>query len=277
MAITIAIDPGHGGSDPGAVYNGRQEKDDNLTLALAVGNILTQDGYNVEYTRTTDVYNSPVEKARIGNQSGADYFVSFHRNSSPYANTYSGIETLVYNDAGIKAELARNINREVSELGFTNLGVKERPNLAVLRRTQMPAVLIETGFINTDADNQFFDDNFNRVAQAIARGIEETVAGNVGAAAGGGIGNAGTGSGTANGSTGTGSARRYRVQTGLFRRFGNAQFMLQDLVEQGFGADIVESGEYFAVQTSPYNTLDEARDAEQQLRNLGFDTLIVTA
>ena len=274
MAITIAIDPGHGGSDPGATYNGRQEKDDNLRLALEVGNILRQDGYNVEYTRTTDVYNSPVEKARIGNMSGADYFVSFHRNSSPYANTYSGIETLVYNDAGIKAELARNINREVAELGFTDLGVKERPNLAVLRRTRMPAVLIETGFINTDADNAFFDENFNAVAQAIARGIEETVGGSVGAAAGGGIGNAGTGTNTNGGS---GSARRYRVQTGLFRRFGNAQFMLQDLIEQGFPAEIVESGEYFAVQTGIYNTLDEAQEVENRLRDLGFETLIVTA
>ena len=208
--------------------------------------------------------------------SGADYFVSFHRNSSPFANSYSGIETLVYNDDGIKAELARNINREVSELGFTDLGVKERPNLAVLRRTRMPAVLIETGFINTDADNAFFDDNFNAVAQAIARGIEETVGGSVGAAAGGGIGNAGIGTNT-NGGSGTGTARRYRVQTGLFRRFGNAQFMLQDLIEQGFDAEIVDSGEYFAVQTGIYNTLDEAQEVENRLRDLGFETLIVTA
>ncbi len=264
MAITIAIDPGHGGSDPGAVYNGRQEKDDVLRLALAVGSLLTQDGYNVVYTRTTDVYDSPTEKARIANNSGADYFVSFHRNSSPYANTYSGIETLVYNDSGIKAELARNINEEVSSVGFADLGVKERPNLAVLRRTQMPAVLIEAGFLNTDADNQTFDNNFDEIAKAIARGIERTLTGSVGNAAGGGTG----------GTQGTG--RVYRVQTGLFRRFGNAQFMLQDLVEDGFDAEIVESGEYFAVQAGNYTSLDEARNAERQLQELGFDTLVVT-
>ena len=113
MAATIMIDAGHGGSDSGAVHNGRLEKDDNLRLALAVGNILEQMGYNVEYTRTEDVYDSPSEKARIANRSGADYFVSLHRNSSPYPDTYSGVETLVYSDSGVRGELARSVNAEL--------------------------------------------------------------------------------------------------------------------------------------------------------------------
>ena len=53
---TVIIDPGHGGMDPGAVYKGRQEKDDNLRLALAVGELLSQNGVDVLYTRTDDVY-----------------------------------------------------------------------------------------------------------------------------------------------------------------------------------------------------------------------------
>ena len=56
MAYSIMLDAGHGGQDPGAVYKGRQEKDDNLKLALAVGKILEDNGINVSYTRTTDVY-----------------------------------------------------------------------------------------------------------------------------------------------------------------------------------------------------------------------------
>lgn len=56
---TVIIDPGHGGMDPGAVYKGRQEKDDNLRLALAVGELLSQNGVDVLYTRTDDVYDSP--------------------------------------------------------------------------------------------------------------------------------------------------------------------------------------------------------------------------
>lgn len=171
------IDPGHGGYDNGAQYNGRKEKDDNLRLALAVGQLLQEDGYDVEYTRTTDVYDSPIEKARIANASGADYFVSFHRNSSENPNTYSGVETLVYDDSGIKAEVARNVNAELEKAGFKNLGITARPNLIVLRRTQMPAILIEAGFINNDKDNALFDNNFSEISRAIATGIEDTISG----------------------------------------------------------------------------------------------------
>lgn len=56
-------------------------------------------------------------------------------------------------------------------VGFVNHGVNERPNLAVLRRTNMPAVLVEVGFINTDRDNMLFDSRFDEIAQAIANGI----------------------------------------------------------------------------------------------------------
>ena len=83
MAYKIVLDAGHGGTDPGAVYNGRNEEDDNLALAQAVGKILEDNGVDVVYTRTEDIYQTPFEKARIANQSGADYFISFHRNSSP--------------------------------------------------------------------------------------------------------------------------------------------------------------------------------------------------
>ena len=98
MKPTIIIDAGHGGYDNGASYNGRKEKDDNLRLALAVGSLLEQDGFPVVYTRTTDVYQRPIDKARIANESGGDYFVSFHRNSSPNSNAYSGVQTFVYDD-----------------------------------------------------------------------------------------------------------------------------------------------------------------------------------
>ena len=174
MALVV-IDAGHGGANPGASYRGRQEKDDALALALAVGDILERNGIEVYYTRTTDVYESPFQKAMEGNAVGADYFVSIHRNSSPYPNQYTGVETLVYNRYGEAARLAANINEQLEMVGFVNQGVNERPNLVVLNRTNMPAVLVEVGFINTDADNQLRDDRFYDVAQAIADGIIETL------------------------------------------------------------------------------------------------------
>lgn len=174
MALVV-IDAGHGGGNPGAVYNGRQEKDDVLALALAVGDILEQNGVRVYYTRDSDVYESPSQKAMEGNAVNADYFVSLHRNASPYPNQYTGVETLVYNRYGEAARLAYNINSRLVDIGFENQGVNERQNLVVLNETQMPTVLVEVGFINTDADNQLFDQRFNEIAQAIADGILATV------------------------------------------------------------------------------------------------------
>lgn len=171
----IALDAGHGGSDPGAVYKGRQEKDDTLDLTLAVGDILKKNGIDVYYTRTTDEYETPFKKATDANNSGADLFVSIHRNSSENPNQYSGVETLVYSDTGLKAEVARNINNQLEDAGFKNLGVDERKNLVVLKRTKMPAVLVEAGFINNYKDNYLFDEEFDSIAQAIADGILESI------------------------------------------------------------------------------------------------------
>ena len=84
MAYKIVVASGHGGEDPGAVYPGRQEKEDTLRLALEVGRLLEAGGQDVVYTRTTDVYQTPFEKAQIANREEADYFISIHRNSSIY-------------------------------------------------------------------------------------------------------------------------------------------------------------------------------------------------
>ncbi len=170
MAL-IVLDAGHGGDNPGAVYQGRQEKDDALALTMAVGEILENNGVDVYYSRTSDVYETPTEKALDANRIGAEYFISIHRNSSPIPNQYTGIESLVYSPYGAAANMAYSINAELEQIGFVNQGVNIRQNLAVLRRTSMPAVLVEVGFINNDSDNQLFDDRFQEIAQAIADGI----------------------------------------------------------------------------------------------------------
>ena len=68
MAYKIVLDAGHGGEDSGAIAMGRQEKDDNLRLTLAVGEILKENGIDVVYTRTTGVYQTPFQKAQIANE-----------------------------------------------------------------------------------------------------------------------------------------------------------------------------------------------------------------
>lgn len=249
----IMLDAGHGGADPGAVYNGRQEKDDALRLAMAVGNILKSQGVDVEYTRTTDVYQTPFQKATIANQSGADYFISFHRNSSPIPNQYSGVETLVYNKSGIKYDMAGNIAGALGELGFQNLGVKERPGLVVLRRTSMPAVLVEAGFLNTSQDNALFDEKFDEIAQAIADAILGTL-----------------------GQEDVSGPIYYRVQAGAFQNRQYADQLLYELLDQGYPAFLLDQDGFYKVQVGAYLQLGNAIAMEQRLRDAGYSTLITT-
>lgn len=81
----------------------------------------------MEYTRTTDVYETPFEKAMEANNAGVDFFVSIHRNSFPTDNEVSGVETLVYDLSGLKYQVAQDIAQQLEAVGFVNLGVKARP------------------------------------------------------------------------------------------------------------------------------------------------------
>ena len=175
MAERIIIDPGHGGFDAGASYENRKEKDDNLRLALAVGQRLENAGYDVVYTRTADQYDSPFDKAQIANNAQGDLFVSFHRNSSERPNQYNGVQTLVYGGSPLADRVAENVNENLAQIGFRNIGTDQRRELVVLRRTAMPAVLLEVGFINSDQDNALFDQNFSEIADAIVTGIERAL------------------------------------------------------------------------------------------------------
>ena len=253
MAYKIIIDPGHGGEDFGASYQGRLEKDDNLNLALAVGQILSENGIDVVYTRTTDIYNTPTEKAMMGNMSNADYFVSFHRNSSPNPNIYSGVQTLVYDPSGIKLELAENVNKELENVGFDNLGISSRPNLAVLRRTRMPAILIETGFINNDSDNMLFDERFSDIASGIATGILDTL--DMGQLT---------------------ELPMYRVQTGSFDNIDSASALARKLVADGYQAYITEINNLYKVMVGEFTNLQDAINLENRLRSDGYATFITT-
>lgn len=89
--------------------------------------------------------------------------------------TLEGIESLVYNHYGEAGRLAENINARLEQVGYENQGVNERPDLVVLNQTQMPSVLVEVGFINTDADNRLLDERFRETARAIAEGVLATV------------------------------------------------------------------------------------------------------
>ncbi len=305
----VTIDAGHGGYDGGANYNGRLEKNDNLEIALAVGELLEQNGIEVGYTRITDVYDSPNEKARIANEQGSELFVSIHRNSSPNPNTYSGVETLLYEESGLKQDVANAINEELAKVGYNNLGLNVRKDLAVLRRTRMPAVLVEVGFINTDADNQLLDNSFDETVRAIANGIYKTLTGNeltsagvpmpIAAVAGADINDDAepmTGNPTViplqenmeTDENGQPDARKhwlpkppgkpekeYRIQVGLYREYRNAVNIAYELEVMGFPVEMRTSGDLYAVQVGPFRKKSEAIGVENQLQMMGYDTLLL--
>lgn len=176
MVNRIMIDAGHNGvTDPGAVFQDRKESDDALRLALAVGKILTENGYDVSYTRTGELPQTVQQKAQLANDAQAELFLSIHRNKAANPGQYNGVQTLIYDWEGWKPQMAQAINQNLEALGFRNISVETRPNLAVLRRTKMPALLVEAGFIDSEKDNQLFDTRFQEIAQAIADGVMETL------------------------------------------------------------------------------------------------------
>lgn len=257
----IMLDAGHGGVEPGAIYNGRKEKDDNLALTLALGNILEESGYEVLYTRTTDVYESPTEKALEANASGADLFISIHRNAFPTPNTASGVESLVYDKTGIKYEIAENIDAQLERLGFINLGVKERPGLAVLSRTTMPAVLVEVGFIDSDMDNELFDEKFAEIAQAIADGIIDVVEMRI-----------------PEGNEGENNGEMYQVQIGLYRNKNYAEELLAELLQNKYPAYMeYDNRGYYVIKVGNYRAFDDAISMERKLKQGGYETIVVTS
>lgn len=216
---------------------------------------MANNGVDVVYTRTEDIYQTPFQKATIGNQEEADIFLSIHRNSSPQPNQYSGVESLVYEESGIKKELGENINRELEKAGFQNLGIKERTGLVVLKRTRMPAVLVEVGFLNTEKDNQIFDRNFARIAKAIADGILLTL--------------------EENGMAQEEEGKLYHVQTGAFRNRGNAEKMVERLKADGFSPYVDVRDGLYRVLNGEFADLNGAAALEQKLRRAGYATVIV--
>ena len=171
----VCIDAGHGGKDPGAESGGVQEKDIALTVALKVGALLKD--CEVIYTRTEDVYVGLSERALIANQAKADLFVSIHCNSVDDESAH-GMEVYHYTHA---SEASKHAARAIYDKllpvsGLRGRGVKSK-DLAVLRETKMPAVLIELGFISNPNDrakltNSAWQDD---AAKAIADGIAEAL------------------------------------------------------------------------------------------------------
>lgn len=164
--LVICINPGHGGSDPGACGPLR-ESDMNLTVALILGPMLTERGAQVIYTRTTDVRVPLSDRPVIANNAGADIFISIHHNGSSDPNA-SGTCAICYpgSDAGIRlATLC--LNGLYNRLGLRQRGLIQRDDSDVTY-SDMPAVITEASFASSPADCALFQ---NGGAELEALGI----------------------------------------------------------------------------------------------------------
>ncbi|CDX01314.1 N-acetylmuramoyl-L-alanine amidase [Desulfitobacterium hafniense] len=165
--MRIFLDPGHGGSDPGAVSK-IKEADYALSYALELGMALMGLGLQVVYSRTTDVFVSLADLGKMANQSGADYFISIHFN----AGGGVGVETYALSAGGNAEKLAAPVQGSlVSHTRMANRGVKFA-NFQVLRDTKMPAILIEGGFVDSeDADKIKTEANKQNFVRGVSKGL----------------------------------------------------------------------------------------------------------
>ena len=182
MSIKVYIDQGHNpsGFNTGAEGNGFFEQD----ITYQVGKILfdlleANPDFEARLSRPTEdtvlgVNNSTslVERVRDANSWGADVFISLHTNAAARESA-SGSEALIYSkENAVSFELAEDILEELTQItGLRNRGVVERPGLYVLRRTNMPAVLVEMGFISNSYDAELMAYSPGLFAEGVYRGI----------------------------------------------------------------------------------------------------------
>ena len=164
--IKVFIDAGHGDTDPGAVGNGLKEKNIVLNIATKLGALLNGREISIKYSRTNDTYLSLEDRARLANAWGADLFVSIHANSA--TSSVRGTECYTHPTANTATKtLSANISRSIaSKFGIPNRGHKEA-NFAVLRLSNMPAILVETAFISNSSDANLLNTRQDDFANAI--------------------------------------------------------------------------------------------------------------
>ncbi|WP_077621804.1 N-acetylmuramoyl-L-alanine amidase [Sediminibacillus massiliensis] len=265
--MKIVIDPGHGGTDTGAIYQSHQEKNYNLSLALAVQREL-RNRYEVEIvmTRTKDETVSLENRTNFANSENADFFLSIHHNAAGGR----GFESYIYNGPLAPSTQQyqsiihdRIVNNLTSEYGIRDRG-KKRANFHVLRETDMSALLLEILFIDNPDDlklitnSAFRSDTANAIAQGVASALKLPVK-----------------------QQPEEPGVLYKVIAGSFTERENAQNRINFLDEKGIDSFMVPatiSGrQYFRVQAGAFADRQNAETQVERLGNVGItDAFILT-
>ncbi|PAF18625.1 N-acetylmuramoyl-L-alanine amidase [Terribacillus saccharophilus] len=161
MMVKVYIDPGHGGTDPGAQGNGLKEKDITLKVGKMVNERLDASGFETRMSRTGDTFPSLSARTNDANKWGADFFISIHVN----AGGGEGYEDYRYNKLSAssttgkqQAILHKHMKAKAAKFGMKDRGAKSA-NFHVLRETKMSAALTELGFIDSSKDAKNLKDS----------------------------------------------------------------------------------------------------------------------
>lgn len=171
----IIIDAGHGGTDPGSVKQGIQEKDINLQIALQLQKRLEAKGYKVVMTRDDDTAISLKNRAKLANQAKGDLLISIHQNSFRDASVH-GIEVFYTPGKGTYDDRLANCIQEalISYTQAKDRHVREITNLLIIRESNMSACLIESAYLSNDTERELIQtkDYQDKVVTGIIEGIE---------------------------------------------------------------------------------------------------------
>lgn len=209
----VFLSAGHGGADPGAVANGLYEKVINLNTLLACKSELERHGVTVVCSRTKDESDPVTQEVKEANASGADIALSFHIN----AGGGDGFEAYYYSDSKEGKKLAGLCEKFIKNLGQNSRGLKNGNKLHFVKGTSMPAVLVESFFIDNAKDKTFGDTLVEQTAlgEAYAKAILEYF------------------------DLTYKNKKTYRVQVGAFNNKANAEATKKKLESAGFEAIIV--------------------------------------
>ncbi|MCY7808536.1 N-acetylmuramoyl-L-alanine amidase [Bacillus spizizenii] len=251
--VKIFIDPGHGGSDPGATGNGLQEKTLTLQIALALRTILINEyeGVSLLLSRTSDQYVSLSDRTNAANSWGADFFLSIHIN----AGGGTGFESYIYPGVGAPTTTYQSAihSNVIQAVDFADRG-RKTANFHVLRESAMPALLTENGFIDTVADaNKLKTNSFiQSLARGYANGLEQAF--NL---------------------KKTSSSRLYKVQVGAFKVKANADSLASSAEAKGFDTIVLLKDGLYKVQIGAFSSKDNADALAARARNAGFDAIVI--
>ena len=211
--VKVFLSAGHGGTDPGAVGNGLYEKAINLNTLLTCKSELERHGVNVICSRTKDENDPVTQEVKEANASDADIAVSFHIN----AGGGDGFEVFYYKNSSEGKKLAGLCEKYVKTLGQNSRGLKVGDHLHFIKKTTMPAVLVESFFIDNSQDKTIGDTLAEQTAfgEAYAKAILEYI----------GVPYC--------------AKKLYRVQVGAYSNKANAETMKTKLKAAGFEGYIV--------------------------------------